>query len=296
MLSVKQVLDKFYGEYDFKERILYDPIEFPHRYKRREDIEIAGFIASCFAYGKVGLFKPVIEKILSAMRGRPGRLVPTCRDSLRRAEESSPYNFLMEFKAKKDGRLFSGIKYRFNENKDIICLLHIISHLLRSHKSIENVFKSFYKKTDSDTGKSLTGFIDYALKTDTSDVYGKNLKPGGLLQFFPSPSKGSACKRMNLFLRWMIRKRDIDFGVWKGIPENKLIIPLDTHIARISRCIGFTKRKSQDWKMAVEITNALKKLDSEDPLKYDFAMCHYGISGLCSSKRGDDKCKECLLK
>ncbi|MDP1759540.1 MAG: DUF2400 family protein, partial [Thermodesulfovibrionales bacterium] len=182
MLSVKQVLDKFYGEYNFKERILHDPIEFPHRYKGREDIEIAGFIASCFAYGKVGLFKPVIEKILSAMRGRPGRL----------AEESSPYNFLMEFKAKKDGRLFSGIKYRFNENKDIICLLHIISHLLRSHKSIENVFKSFYKKTDSDTGTALTGFIDYALKTDTSDIYGKNLKPSGLLQFFPSPSKGSA--------------------------------------------------------------------------------------------------------
>jgi len=261
MLSVKQVLDKFYGEYDFKERILHDPIEFPHRYKRREDIEIAGFISSCFAYGKVGLFKPVIEKILSAMRG-------------------SPNDFLMEFKAKKDGRLFSGIKYRFNENKDIICLLHIISHLLRSHKSIENVFKSFYKKTDS----------------DTSDIYGKNLKPGGLLQFFPSPSKGSACKRMNLFLRWMIRNKDIDFGIWKGIPENKLIIPVDTHIARISRCLGFTKRKSQDWKMAVEITSALKKLDSEDPLKYDFAMCHYGISGLCSSKRGDDKCKGCLLK
>ncbi|MDP2277151.1 MAG: TIGR02757 family protein [Nitrospirota bacterium] len=320
MLSVKQVLDKFYGEYDFKARILHDPIEFPHRYKRREDIEIAGFIASCFAYGKVGLFKPVIEKILSAMRG-------------------SPYNFLMEFKVKKDGRLFSGIKYRFNENKDIICLLHIIGHLLRSHKSLENVFKSFYKKTDSDTGNALTGFIDYALKTDTADVYpvrkkyiarlvrknisnesrvgvipfrdkslmgfkaspelsngvyGKNLKPDGLLQFFPSPSKGSACKRMNLFLRWMIRQRDIDFGIWKGIPENKLVIPLDTHIAKISKCLGFTKRKSQDWKMAVEITDALKKLDSDDPLKYDFAMCHYGISGLCGPEF--NKCDKCIFK
>ncbi|MDP3261057.1 MAG: TIGR02757 family protein [Thermodesulfovibrionales bacterium] len=279
MLSVKVLLDKFYSEYDFKERILHDPIEFPHRYKRRDDIEIAGFIASCFAYGKVGLFKPVIEKVLSAMSG-------------------SPYDFLMEFKVKKDGRLFSGIKYRFNENKDVICLLHIISHLLRSHKSIENVFISFYKKADSDTGNALTGFIDYALKTETADVYGKNLKPGGLLQFFPSPSKGSACKRMNLFLRWMIRKRDIDFGVWKGIPENKLIIPLDTHIAKISRCLGFTKRRSQGWKTAVEITNALKKLDSDDPLKYDFAMCHYGIAGLCSSKDDikDSRCRKCLLK
>ena len=289
MLSVKVLLDKFYSEYNFKERILHDPIEFPRRYKRREDIEIAGFIASCFAYGKVGLFKPVIEKILSVMRG-------------------SPYDFLIDFKVnprtfakcevKKDGRLFSGIKYRFNENKDIICLLHIISNLLKSHKSIENVFKSFYKETDSDTGNALTGFIDYVLKTNTSDIYGKNLKPDGLLQFFPSPSKGSACKRMNLFLRWMTRKRDIDFGIWKGIPENKLVIPLDTHIAKISRCLGFTKRKSQDWRMAVEITNALKKLDPEDPLKYDFAMCHYGIAGLCSSKDDikDSRCRKCLLK
>ena len=96
----------------------------------------------------------------------------------------------------------------------------------------------------------------------------------------------------------MIRKRDIDFGIWKGIPENKLIIPLDTHIARISRCLGFTKRRSQDWKMAVEITNALKKLDPGDPLKYDFAMCHYGIAGLCSSKDNikDSRCRKCLLK
>lgn len=278
-MSVKVLLDKFYREYNFKERIPHDPIEFPHRYKRREDIEIAGFIASCFAYGKIGLFKPVIERILSVMRG-------------------SPYDFLMGFKVKKDSRLFSGIKYRFNENKDIICLLHIISNQLRSHKSIENVFKSFYKETDSDTGNALTGFIDYVLKTNTSDIYGENLKPDGLLQFFPSPSKGSACKRMSLFLRWMIRNKDIDFGIWKGIPESKLIIPLDTHIAKISRCIGFTKRRSQDWKMAVEITDALKKLDPDDPLKYDFAMCHYRIAGLCSSKDDikDSRCRKCLLK
>jgi uncharacterized protein (TIGR02757 family) len=93
---------------------------------------------------------------------------------------------------------------------------------------------------------------------------------------------------MNLFLRWMIRDKDIDFGIWKGIPKNKLIIPLDTHIARISRCLGLTKRASQDWKMAEEITGALKTLDPEDPLKYDFALCHQGISGVCSARHCDD--------
>ncbi len=310
MLSVKALLDKFYGEYDFKERILHDPIEFPHRYKRREDIEIAGFIASCFAYGKVTLFKPVIEKVLSAMSG-------------------SPYDFLMEFKARKDGRLFSGIKYRFNENKDVICLLYILRTVVKKYGSIEALFKLYYKDNDLNTGNGLIGFVDTllaiglshpplnplpsmegkekeylpsmegAIKKDFPSPGGRGQGGGGgLLQFFPSPSKGSACKRMNLFLRWMIRKRDIDFGIWKGIPENKLIIPLDTHIAKISRCLGFTKRRSQDWKMAVEITNALKKLDPEDPLKYDFAMCHYGIAGLCSSKDDikDGRCRKCLLK
>jgi len=273
MANIKLLLDRFYAEYDFKERALHDPIEFPHRYKRRGDIEIAGFIAACFAYGKVTLFKPVIEKLLSAMG-------------------NSPRDFLVEFRAKKDGRLFQGINYRFNKNKDIICLLHVMSILLRRHGSIENILKSFYKKTDADTGSALAGFIDYILSINTAGVYGRDLKPVGLLQFFPSPAKGSACKRMNLYLRWMIRNKDIDFGIWKGLPQNKLVIPLDTHIARISRCLGFTKRSSNDWKTAVEITNALRKLDPQDPLKYDFAMCHYGISGLC----GEGKCKDCLLK
>ena len=96
---------------------------------------------------------------------------------------------------------------------------------------------------------------------------------------------------MNMFLRWMIRDRDIDFGIWKGIPKNKLVIPLDVHIARISRCLGFTLRSTQDWKMAVEITEFLKTMDPEDPVKYDFALCHQGIAGVCSAMH----CDECAL-
>jgi uncharacterized protein (TIGR02757 family) len=133
------------------------------------------------------------------------------------------------------------------------------------------------------------------MSVNTSKVYGKDVRPRGMAQFFPSPVKGSACKRMNLFLRWMVRKKDIDFGLWKSIPGNKLVIPLDIHIARISQCLGFTRRASADWKAAREITEALKKLDPDDPLKYDFALCHHGISGLCKS--GDDSaCKTCFLR
>lgn len=272
---LKDILDKFYREYDFKKRLLHDPIEFPHRYKNPEDIEISGFIASCLAYGRVDLFKPVTGKILSVMG-------------------SSPYLFLMDFDIKKHRKIIA-FKYRFNNSDDIVCLLFIIHKVLLRYGSLENTFRRHYKSDDLNTGDGITGFVSELMSINTSKVYGENIHPPGLVQFFPSPAKGSACKRINLFLRWMIRDRDIDFGIWKGIPKNKLIIPLDTHIARISGCLGFTKRKAFDWKAAVEITEALKTLDNEDPLKYDFALCHHGISGVCNSLRTKG-CKDCALK
>ena len=269
---LKSILDKFYKEYDFRNGIVLDPIEFPHKYKRPEDVEIVGFIASCFAYGRVDLFKPVINALLFKMG-------------------KSPYDFLLGFNLNKHRDLFSGTKYRFNKSDDIIAFFYALHKILKKFGSIESVFELHYRDEDSDIKNGLAGLVETILNTDISPVYRKNIKPYGFVQFFPSPEKGSACKRMNLFLRWMIRNRDIDFGIWHGIPKNKLVIPLDTHIARIARCLGFTKRSSQDWKTAVEITEALKQFDSEDPLKYDFALCHQGISKVCSKLH----CKNCSL-
>lgn len=275
MNNLKKTLDLFYGEYDFQGRISHDPIKFPRRYSSPRDIEVSAFIASSFAYGKVDLFSKVIEKVLSLMG-------------------KSPYDFLQGFAVKRDRALFSGIKYRFNENDDIVCLLFLLERILKKYSSLENAFRFFYSPDDPDIGAGLAGLINAFLETDTSPVYGKDSRPPGLMQFLPSPVNGSACKRANLFLRWMVRDRDIDFGIWKEIPKNKLVIPLDTHIARISRCLGFTRRKSQDWKMAAEVTAALRKFDPEDPLKYDFALCHQGISGFCG--RGEENCMACRLK
>jgi uncharacterized protein (TIGR02757 family) len=275
MDKLKKILDRFYEEYDFQRAVHRDPIEFPHKYKNPSDIETAGFIASCFAYGRVDLFRPIVEKVLSKMG-------------------MSPYDFLLNFDLKRQRKIFQGIKYRFNENADIICLLFILSSALKKHSSLENAFKEYYRPADTTIAKGLSGLMALFLRVDTSGVYDENMRPSGLLQFFSSPDGGSACKRANLFLRWMIRDRDIDFGIWKGVRKNQLVIPLDTHIARISRCLGFTARRSQDWKMAVEITEALKKFDPEDPLKYDFALCHHGISGIC--RGGDRGCNGCAFK
>lgn len=270
---MKRILDRLYREYDFEVRLRHDPIEFPHRYKRPEDIEVSGLISSCFAYGRVDSFKRVIERILPAMG-------------------DSPYGFLADFNPKKHGRLFSGLKYRFNENSDIVCMLFALSEVIRKYGGIEAVFRRSYSDDDRNIGGGMSGMVDALLGIDTSPVYGKNIRTYGFRQFFPSPADGSACKRMNLFLRWMVRDKDIDLGIWKGVPKNRLVIPLDTHIARISRCIGFTERAAQDWKTAVEITEALKSFDARDPLKYDFALCHQGIAKVCSKMR----CSECALK
>lgn len=272
--GLKQTLERFYREYDFKGRLLHDPIELPHRYERPEDIEAAGIIASCLAYGKVKLFKPVIEKILSGMG-------------------KSPHSFLMDLDVRKQ-KHFITCKYRFNEPADILCLLFIMHVILKSHSTLKMAFLKHYRRDDPNTGGAIAGFVGEAMAIDTSPVYGKSIKPYGLTQFFPSPEKGGACKRINLFLRWMIRDRDIDFGIWKDIPKDKLVIPLDIHIARISRCLGFTRRTTSDWKTAVEITESLKRLDPEDPLKYDFALCHHGISGLCNP-RDRSGCKGCAF-
>jgi uncharacterized protein (TIGR02757 family) len=261
-----------YETYDFEARLRHDPIKVPKRYGQKEDAEAAGFIAASLAYGRVSLFLPVIDRVL----GRMG---------------SSPHAFLREFDAGKHAGLFSGISYRFSSAEDIAALLYVMGVLLKKYGSIEAAFLRHYSPRDPDTGAALSGLVEETMRIDTTPVYGSNIRPAGFGFFFPSPRGGSACKRLSLFLRWMARRADIDLGLWRGLPPGRLVIPLDTHIARVSRCLGFTGRKSNGWKTAVEITGALKALDPADPLKYDFALCHRGISGVCA----EEGCGECEL-
>lgn len=270
--KLKKTLDRLYRTYNFKERICFDPIEIPHRYSRPEDIEAVAFICSSFAYGRVDLFKTVLKALFEKMG-------------------DSPADFLRSFTLKRHRKLFAGLYYRFNKNDDILCLLYVLGATLKRHGSIEALFMRRYSERDPNIGRGLQGLVDGLLSVDTSAVYGAKEKPPGFLQFFPSPAQGSACKRMNMFLRWMVRDRDIDFGLWKGVPKDRLVIPLDVHIARIARCLGLTSRAAQDWKTAVEVTESLKRLDPEDPLKYDFALCHQGIMRACSP----DRCAECKM-
>lgn len=142
-------------------------------------------------------------------------------------------------------------------------------------KRLKNLYSTFYHKDHLTIKNSLSTFSNHLINT-AKEFNGENLSLG-IKFMFPLPELGSACKRMNLFLRWMVRKDELDFGLWNEISTGKLIIPVDTHVARICRTLKLTKRKNVSWAMAEEITGNLKKFDSSDPVKYDFAICHIGM-------------------
>ncbi len=250
MRNLKEKLEYYYKFYN-KSKIESDPVQFPHRFTNSEDIEVMAFIASIFAYGKIEQIITSLEKFFSI-------------------SENQPYEFLLNFNEKQK----INFNHRLYDSTDIKNLFFIIKYILKKHKSIKRLFLIGYSDNHLNVKQALSEFSKRILS-----YYEENsLKINHAVKFmFPAPEKGSACKRINLFLRWMVRKDKIDFGLWSEIPKNKLIIPVDTHIARISKRLNFTKRQNVSWKMAEEITENLKKYDPDDPIKYDFSLCHIGM-------------------
>ncbi|MBI5892988.1 MAG: TIGR02757 family protein [Deltaproteobacteria bacterium] len=277
-LKLKTYLDKLYNSFDRKS-ISPDPLEFLHKFKNPKDQEIVGLIASSLAYGKVQMILKSINCVLDIMHW-------------------PPYKFTMRFNPKTQAKLFAGFSHRFNTGKDIACLIYFAKQMIESNGSIGGFFLKGYNPDDKNIKQAIASFSKRALMLDSEPVYGKKRLPknAGIRFFFPSPENGSPCKRLNLYLRWMVRRKDVDLGLWKEISPSKLIIPLDTHTARISKNIGLTKRKSSDWKTTEEITENLKKLDPDDPVKYDFSLCRLGILDKCPRKKNEEKCGLCLIK
>ncbi|MGA7837368.1 MAG: TIGR02757 family protein, partial [Ignavibacteriaceae bacterium] len=169
-----------------------------------------------------------------------------------------------------------GLKHRFYNEKDIQHLFYSLHTLYKNKNSLEYYFLKNYNNSQKNIKEALSGFSKIFTEEIKKNTNSKYISPG-VRFMFPLPELGSACKRMNLFLRWMIRKDDLDFGLWKNIPPNKLVIPVDTHIARICKKLKLTSYKNVSWKMAEEITENLKKYNAIDPVKYDFAICHIGM-------------------
>jgi len=270
-------LDALYKDFDFEKGVGNDPIELPAKYAEAKDIEVAGLVTACLSYGRVDQFKSVARTMLDCMG-------------------PSPYSYLKKIRPRKKPRLPVDLRYRFSTNQDLVAMLLVIARAVARPDGLRGLFRFQPTHGTSAARMALSRAAGFFRRVDTRAVYGRNLHPRGLRHLFPSPEGGGSCKRMALFLRWMVRDQDIDFGLWSDFGADRLVIPLDTHIARIATCIGLTRRKTPGWAMAEEITARLRHLCPEDPLRYDFALCHQGIAGICRPETGGRICPGCSLR
>jgi uncharacterized protein (TIGR02757 family) len=262
---LKPPLDRLYGAFDHVESAT-DPIDIVRRYSSREDREIVGFCAAGQS----------IESLLAVMGPAPAR-------------------FVRRFDAARDGAKLRPLVHRWIRGADLAALLLILRQMLRESGSIEAFFAAGDDPASADIGVGLESFSTRALDVDLAPAYGRVPKRPGVSYFFPCPSGGSACKRLNLFLRWMVRRDAIDLGVWTRVSPSRLIVPLDTHVIRLGRCLRLTRYRSPGWKMAADITASLRALDQDDPVRYDFSLCHVGMMSACGFGRtGSDK--QCPLR
>ncbi len=251
--GLKEKLDYYYDLFD-RSTISPDPLEFPHRFSKPLDIEISGLISSVFAFGNIRQIINILEKLHTIMSG-------------------SPFGFVLDYDSKKGSRIFNLLKHRFYTGDDISRLFRALNIIYSKYGSLESFFLLGQAGNSIEIKERLSVF---SMNMTGIMSQGKQVSHG-IKFMFPDPMKGSGCKRMNLFLRWMVRKDDLDFGLWKSIPSSKLIIPVDTHVARICKKLKLTRKKNISWAMAEEITGNLRKFDPDDPVKYDFAICHIGM-------------------
>ena len=177
-----------------------------------------------------------------------------------------PADYVRQFDPARDAAAFDGLVHRWTRERDLIALLWVIRQMLDRFGTIEGFFLEGYDPSAPDLALALDSFSTRAMALDLKAAYGRVPKRPGVGYFFPRPSKGSACKRLNLFLRWMIRHDALDLGVWTRVPASKLVVPLDTHVIRVGRCLQLTTYQSPGWKMASDITASLKKIDPDDPV------------------------------
>ncbi len=251
----KKYLDDLVEQFETPDFIKDDPVQFPHRYTKKQDIEISGFISSAFAYGSR---KKIIENL----------------SSIHEILNENPYEFIINFDIDRDVEFFKGFCYRFTGEQDILNLIYCLSATYKKFDSLEDAFLQGFNPKDQNIKNALINFVNLLRKQiPCGDICLKSFA-----HLIPSPENGSACKRLNLFLKWMIRKKPVDLGIWQRIPPSKLIIPVDVHVARVSTAWGLSERKAADWKKAEEITEKLKEFDPKDPVKYDFALFGAGIN------------------
>jgi uncharacterized protein (TIGR02757 family) len=269
--ALRASLDRLYHGFNQAESAT-DPIEIVRRYASRDDREIAGFIAAALAFGNVTAVMASIQDVL----GRMG---------------SSPATFVRSFTP--GNPAFDGFVHRWTRGRDVAALVWVLRQMLDRNGSIEGFFLEGDDAASPDVSAGLESFSRRALALDVTPFYGRTRSPvTGVRYFFSRPSSGGACKRLNLFLRWMVRRDAVDFGVWTRVSPSRLVVPLDTHVIRLGQCLGLTRYRSPGWRMASDITATLRAMDADDPVRFDFSICHVGMMGNCGfgEKKRDRDC------
>ena len=247
--SLKVLLDHYYKKYHHPSFIASDPIQVPSMFKNKEDVEIASFFTTLIAWGKRKQIITNAKFLMSIM-------------------DNKPYDFIVNIKKKEMNR-FNSFKHRTINGNDIIELLWTLHKIYQDFGGLENLFTDTYRKNND---------IYFALEVFYKTVSSYAQSPH-CLKHISNVSRNSAAKRLNLFLRWMIREDDqkVDFGLWKSIPASALYIPLDVHVSNVARKLGILKRKTNDWKAVQELTENLRSFDKNDPIKYDYALFGMGL-------------------
>lgn len=245
---VKRQLDELYHFCNSRQWVHPDPLEFLYDYPALEDREVVGLVASSLAYGRV---TQILKSVASVLK----ELGPSPSAFLQSASDRSLYE------------MFGDFRHRFTSGEEIALMLIGMKRVIRQYGSLGTCFSDKYSEADETVIPGLTSFVDEL----THPFEGRT---NSLL---PLPQKGSACKRLNLFLRWMVREDGVDPGGWDMVPPSKLIIPLDTHMHRVSIQLKFTRNRCANMKTALEITRTFRKLDPDDPIRYDFALTRLGI-------------------
>jgi uncharacterized protein (TIGR02757 family) len=251
--SIKNILDSKVRQYNKGDFIEKDPICIPHKFKKQQDIEIAAFFAAIFAWGNRTTIINKSNELMERM-------------------DNAPYHFCLHHQPKDLKKIIGFVHRTFNDTDALYCI-EFFKHHFSKHKSLESAFF-----TNQITGNPINN-VEAALIHFQNYFMSLEDAPKRTQKHVSSPVSGSTCKRLNMFLRWMIRKdkQGVDFGIWNSIKPSELIIPIDVHVARVSRALGILKRPQTDWQAALELTNYCRTLDAKDPVKYDFALFSLGV-------------------
>lgn len=278
--ALRPLLEALDRQLDRAARVAADPVEFPRACADPADAEVAGLVAVSLAYGRAGLFKPVVARVLGAMGPSPAR-------------------FAEAFAAAPDRAAFGDAVYRFNRPADLAALVAAIGHVRRAHGGLGARFRALFAGEGGGPGALRPALARFAAELRGAPPVAPLLRGRGgrgLRHLLPDPAGPGASKRWNLYLRWMVRGPDaVDLGLWAGVPASALVVPLDTHVHRVARALGITRRRDASWRTAEEITAGLRLVDPADPVRFDFALCHLGMSGRCPPRLEASLCRACAL-